>query len=48
MNINEILNHKWLKKYISDIQKNKEIELERLPNFDILKILVSTINNECK
>ena len=48
ININEILNHKWLKKYISDVQKNKEIELERLSNFDTLKILVSTIDNECK
>ena len=48
MNINEILNHKWLKKCISDVQKNEEIELERLSNFDTLKILVSTIDNECK
>ena len=37
--INEILKHKWLKKYISDEQKNKVNKLERLSSFEILKIL---------
>ena len=39
MNIKEILKHKWLKKYISTEQKNKENKLERLSSFEILKIL---------
>ena len=37
--INEILKHKWLKKYISDEQKDKVNKLERLSSFEILKIL---------
>ena len=39
MDINEVINHKWLKKYITDEQKNKENKLERLSSFEILKIL---------
>ena len=48
MNINEILNHKWLKQYISDEQKKKENKLERLSSFEILKILSPNDINECK
>ena len=39
MDINEVINHKWLKKYITEEQKNKENKLERLSSFEILKIL---------
>ena len=46
ININEILNHKWLKKYISVDQKNKENKLERLSSFEILKILSPNDINE--
>ena len=48
ININEILNHKWLKQYISDEQKKKENKLERLSSFEILKILSPNDINECK
>ena len=48
ININEILNHKWLKKYNSDVKKDKEIEFERLSSFDILKILEPNIGNQYK
>ena len=48
INISEILNHKWLKKYISEEQKNKENKLERLSSFEILKILSPNDINECK
>ena len=46
INITEILNHKWLKKYISDKEKYKENKLERLPSFEILKILSPNEINE--
>ena len=39
MNITEILEHDWLKKYISEEQKNKENKLESLSSHEILKIL---------
>ena len=48
ININEMLKHKWLKKYNSDVNKDKEIEFERLSSFDILKILEPNISNQCK
>ena len=48
INITEILNHNWLKKYISDEQKNKENKLERLSSFEILKLLSPNEINEIK
>ena len=46
INIKEMLNHKWLKIYTSDKEKYKENKLERLPSFEILKILSPNEINE--
>ena len=39
ININEILEHDWLKKYISEEQKNKENNIESLSSHEVLRIL---------
>ena len=39
INITEILEHDWLKKYISEEQKNKENNIESLSSHEVLRIL---------
>ena len=39
INITEILEHDWLKKYISEQQKNKENNIESLSSHEVLRIL---------
>ena len=39
INIKEILKHKWLKKYLPEEQKNKELKFERLSSSEILRII---------
>ena len=39
INIKEMLKHKWLKKFLPEEQKNKELKFERLSSSEILRII---------
>ena len=48
INITEILKHDWIKKYISEEQKNKENDLETLSSHEVFKILCPNAFDECE
>jgi calcium-dependent protein kinase len=48
INITEILKHAWIKKYISEEQKNKENDLETLSSHEVFKILCPNAFDECE
>ena len=41
INITEILKHDWIKKYVSEEQRIKDNNLEKVQSHEILKILCS-------
>ena len=48
INITEILKHDWIKKNISEEQKNKENDFETLSSHEVFKILCPNAFDECE